>query len=146
MGDVPQGDELPEGFGPGPYGYLVMPPGLDESEWTLESDPVSERDRAEGYKCVALYAASPNAGAVSEGELRKVAMAIKSAELEDKYGKYDYSAYPGDEPPYVIIDHATGAIVFRSRDYSEAERMYMSLCEEHVARAALSSLGIKVGG
>lgn len=61
-------DELPEGFGPGPYGYLVMPPGLDESEWTIEDDPITEKDRADGYRCAALYAASPNAGYVSREE------------------------------------------------------------------------------
>lgn len=46
----------PPPCGPGPYGYLVIPPGLNEESWTLESDPITEKERAAGYKCVALYA------------------------------------------------------------------------------------------
>lgn len=94
----------------------------------------------------AMRAASPNAGAVSEEELRAVAAAIKKASSERRYGKYDYSSYPGEEPPFVIRDEKAGSIVFRSRNYAETEREYERLCDEHLARAALSAIGLTVEG
>ncbi len=93
-----------------------------------------------------MVEASPNAGKVTRVELRGLAAAIKKASSERRYGKYDYSKYPGEEPPFVIRDEKTGDIVFRSRDYDEAEREYVRLCDEHLARAALASLCLEVEG
>lgn len=76
----------PPPCGPGPYGYLVIPPGLNEESWTLESDPITEKERAEGYKCVALYArvdVAPEPGRVTAEMLEAAARAAYRANIND---------------------------------------------------------------
>ena len=91
-----------------------------------------------------ISAASPNAGKVTEADLNALAAAIKKASSERRYGKYDYSEYPGKEPPFVVRDERTGDAVFRSWSRDEAEREYARLCDEHIARTAVSALGLEV--
>jgi hypothetical protein len=40
----------------GPYGHVIMPPGLTEADWKLESDPVDAVARAAGYRSEPLFA------------------------------------------------------------------------------------------
>lgn len=96
----------------------------------------------EGY--AAMRDAAPNAGKVTEADLNALAAAIKKASSERRYGKYDYSEYPGKEPPFVVRDERTGDAVFRSWSYDEVEREYARLCDEHIARTAVSALGLEV--
>jgi len=91
-----------------------------------------------------MLAASPNAGKVTEADLNALAAAIKKASSERRYGKYDYSEYPGKEPPFVVRDERTGDAVFRSWSRDEVEREYARLCDEHIARTAVSALGLEV--
>lgn len=89
-------------------------------------------------------AASPASGKVTEADLNALAAAIKKASSERRYGKYDYSEYPGKEPPFVVRDERTGDAVFRSWSCDEVEREYARLCDEHIARTAVSALGLEV--
>lgn len=91
-----------------------------------------------------IIAAAPAAGKVTEADLNALAAAIKKASSERRYGKYDYSEYPGKEPPFVVRDERTGDAVFRSWSCDEVEREYARLCDEHIARTALSVLGLEV--
>ncbi len=74
-------------------------------------------------------------------EIDRVAAAIEAALATRAYGLYDYSTYQGTEPPYVVRDERTGAVVFRSGDRNAAEDAYHRLRREAVARAAIDALG-----
>ncbi len=76
---------------------------------------------------------------VSDEDVEAVARAISEAQDIDAYGSYDYSAYPGDAPPYVVRDERTGAAVFRSDNPEAATAEWSRLCQAFVARAALAA-------
>lgn len=68
-----------------------------------------------------------------------VATAIEKALSRRAYGLYDYSKYPGIEPPYVVTDERTG-FVWRFTDIGQAQRFYEKLVREHVASAAIMAM------
>ena len=118
--------------------------GRDAMIERIEDDDIdlSTDDASACY--AAMIDASPNAGKVAEADLNALAAAIKKASSERRYGKYDYSEYPGKEPPFVVRDERTGDAVFRSWSCDEVEREYARLCDEHIARTAVSALGLEV--
>ncbi len=123
----------PPPCGPGPYGYLVIPPGLNEESWTLESDPITEKERTEGYKCVALYArvdVAPEPGRVTAEMLEAAARAILKAEWEVAGETPEDAAWIAD----AIID----GIADDCEDDALAARM--------AARAAFEAIGLTVEG
>jgi hypothetical protein len=73
-------------------------------------------------------------------ELEKiVGDAIAEALDTRAFGLYDYSAYPGEDPPHVVRDERTGEAVFRSLAPEPAEAKYIELSRTFVARAALTA-------
>lgn len=72
--------------------------------------------------------------------LDRVGSAIEHASKERPYGLYDYSNYPGDRPPHVVMYEKNGASVFRSRDAAEARSVYERLCREYIAGAAIEAM------
>jgi hypothetical protein len=61
---------------------------------------------------------------------------------EGPYGLYDYSNYPGTEPPHVVRDFRDprsadwGKAVFRTSDAAAAKTEFTRLTHEHIAMAA----------
>ncbi|MBX3504482.1 MAG: hypothetical protein KF895_03310 [Parvibaculum sp.] len=133
-------DELPEGFGTGPFGYLIMPPGVNEEDWVLEFDPISEKERAEGYKCVALYAAS---GKVTEAEFAALAEALERADNEFGYSMSLVRLVDGEATYRLKYNDGSEPL-----EFSCTEDVYAHVAKERAsirARAALSALGLEVG-
>jgi phytoene/squalene synthetase len=69
--------------------------------------------------------------------LETIADTVGEAQDQRVYGQYDYSAYPGDEPPYVVRHEPTNEIVERFSDHAAATALYERLKREHVAKEVL---------
>lgn len=86
----------------------------------------------------------------NEQFLDAIADAIEKARCpgrEGPYGLYDYSAYPGSEPPHVIRDfrpglsgRAIGRTVECFEDAAEARRHYDELTRRYIAKAAVNAM------
>jgi hypothetical protein len=76
--------------------------------------------------------------------LEKVADAIATAQGVRAYGLYDYSSYPGDEPPYVIkyelAKPGETYEIARYTDEAQAKEHFERLRRDYVARAALAAV------
>ena len=71
-----------------------------------------------------------------QGLIDTVAEAISRAERSQPYALFNYSSYPGSEPPHVIrIDNQE--VIARYADRHEARQAYEKLCRDHVAQSAL---------
>ena len=71
--------------------------------------------------------------------LEKVARAIWEAQDEPRYSKFDYSTYPGDKPPHVIVDNVEKRVVYRSEREADASLKFFLLCRAEVAQAAIAA-------
>jgi hypothetical protein len=73
--------------------------------------------------------------------LERMARAIEDATNNRPFGLYDYSSYPGSEPPHVVRDETkNGKIVFRSNTPVPAQLEHERLTRNHIARAALMAI------
>jgi hypothetical protein len=73
--------------------------------------------------------------------LERMARAIEDATNNRPFGLYDYSSYPGSEPPHVVRDETNGGkIVFRSNTPVPAQLEHERLTRNHIARAALMAI------
>lgn len=65
----------------GPYGYLIKHPDLNEEHWRLESEPLNEKDKADGFVAVPLYASGQISGAwISEKDAAMLVANANAAE------------------------------------------------------------------
>lgn len=72
--------------------------------------------------------------------LETVGTAIQDAQSDRPYGLYDYSSYPGEDPPHVVKDERTRKEVYRSEDGDVARLIYERLCREYIADVAIKAM------
>lgn len=72
--------------------------------------------------------------------VERVGAAIDAVVSVRAFGLYDYSGYPGTEPPHVVRDELKNVEVFRSDDRQAAHDEYERLCRAHIARAAIAAM------
>lgn len=69
--------------------------------------------------------------------LETIADAIVEAQKPRVYGLYNYSSYPGIEPPHVVRYEPTNEIVDSFETPEPARELYEKLAREHVAKDVL---------
>lgn len=72
--------------------------------------------------------------------LEVVGLAIEKACKVRSFGLYDYSEYPGDTPPHVVVNEITGERVLRSWDKDESRAKYEECCRHYIADAAIKAM------
>ncbi|MET4197235.1 hypothetical protein ABIA95_000222 [Bradyrhizobium sp. LA8.1] len=72
--------------------------------------------------------------------LEAVGRAIKHAQSVRAFGLYDYTAYPGDAPPHVVLDEFKGKPVLATWNRDEAQKKYEECCRDYVAKHAINAM------
>ena len=72
--------------------------------------------------------------------IEAMARAATKAASTRHYGLYDYSRYPGDAPPHVVIEEKTGRVAFGSDDSKIATAEYERLTRQAVGDSTLDAI------
>lgn len=72
--------------------------------------------------------------------LERIGAAAEKAALRCDIGLYDYSRYPGNEPPHVVIDEGTGARILRTWDPAAARREYQRQTRMRIGAAIVKAI------
>lgn len=70
----------------------------------------------------------------------RLIQALDKALEQRVYGLYDYSSYPGNAPPHVVVYEFTNETIFRSNDRNEAQSKYDELRKSWVIKTLIHAM------